>query len=184
MKKLTLSIGLVAAILSAKAQDTTCTYFQGKRVIEFDYQTSEILFEVDKENLKRGPLPKINLWDSKLKDFPKINFEKNMSESASMIDLLNKFYTYGFVVIKNAPTTNQYLLEFVSNIGPVRSTNFGMFFDVMSKPNPNDLAYKSIALPPHTDNPYRMPVPGIQFLHCLKNEVSGGFSTLVDGFAV
>ena len=46
MKKLTLSIGLVAAILSTKAQDTTCTYFKGKRVIEFDYQTSEIIYEV------------------------------------------------------------------------------------------------------------------------------------------
>ena len=47
MKKLTLSIGLVAAILSTKAQDTTCTYFQGKRVLEFDYQTNEILYEVE-----------------------------------------------------------------------------------------------------------------------------------------
>jgi len=46
VKKLTLTIGLVAAILSAKAQDTTCTYFKGKRVIEFDYQTSEIIYEV------------------------------------------------------------------------------------------------------------------------------------------
>ena len=42
MKKLTLSIGLVAAILSAKAQDTTCTYFKGKKVYEFDYQKSWI----------------------------------------------------------------------------------------------------------------------------------------------
>ena len=49
MKKITLSIGLVAAILSAKAQDTTCTYFKGKRVLEFDYQTSEILFEVEQK---------------------------------------------------------------------------------------------------------------------------------------
>ena len=46
MKKLTLSIGLVAAILSAKAQDTTCTYFKGKQVYEFDYQTDEIIYEV------------------------------------------------------------------------------------------------------------------------------------------
>ena len=45
MKKLTLSIGLVAAILSAKAQDTTCTYFTGKRVIEFDYKMDTILYE-------------------------------------------------------------------------------------------------------------------------------------------
>ena len=28
---------------------------------------------------------------------------------------------------------------------------------MMSKPNPNDLAYKPIALPPHTDNPARKP---------------------------
>ena len=47
MKKLTISIGLLAAILSAKAQDTTCTYFKGKRVIEFDYQTSEIKYEAE-----------------------------------------------------------------------------------------------------------------------------------------
>ena len=45
MKKITLSIGLVAAILSAKAQDTTCTYFTGKRVIEFDYKMDTILYE-------------------------------------------------------------------------------------------------------------------------------------------
>jgi hypothetical protein len=44
MKKLTLSIGLVAAILSTKAQDTTCTYFTGKEVYEFDYQMDTILY--------------------------------------------------------------------------------------------------------------------------------------------
>ena len=44
MKKLTLSIGLVAAIMSAKAQDTTCTYFKGKEVYEFDYQMDTILY--------------------------------------------------------------------------------------------------------------------------------------------
>ena len=43
MKKITLSIGLVAAILSANAQDTTCTYFKGKEVFEFDYQMDTIL---------------------------------------------------------------------------------------------------------------------------------------------
>ena len=47
MKKLTLSIGLVAAILSAKAQDTTCTYFTGKEVYEFDYQMDTILWWED-----------------------------------------------------------------------------------------------------------------------------------------
>lgn len=158
--------------------------------VEFDdgticeYNLEDLYSEIDNRSLKKGPLPTLQLWDSNLKILPEIDFENNMSESKSMIDLLNMFYTYGFVLIRNAPTTDKYLLEFVNSIGPVRSTNFGIYFDVMSKPNPNDLAYKPVALPPHTDNPYRMPVPGIQFLHCLKNEVSGGLSTLVDGFSV
>ena len=45
MKKLTLSIGLVAAMLSTKAQDTICTYFKGNEVFEFNYQTNEITKE-------------------------------------------------------------------------------------------------------------------------------------------
>ena len=45
MKKLTLSVGLLMGILSANAQDTTCTYFVGKRVIEFDYYMDTILYE-------------------------------------------------------------------------------------------------------------------------------------------
>ena len=45
MKKLTLSVGLLIGVMSMKAQDTTCTYFKGKRVVEFNYQTSKILYE-------------------------------------------------------------------------------------------------------------------------------------------
>tara|TARA_R100001163_G_scaffold62984_1_gene54326 strand:+ start:458 stop:814 length:357 start_codon:yes stop_codon:yes gene_type:complete len=45
MKKLTLSIGLLMGVMSMKAQDTTCTYFVGKRVIEFDYYMDTILYE-------------------------------------------------------------------------------------------------------------------------------------------
>jgi len=71
MKKLTLSIGLVAAILSAKAQDTTCTYFTGKRVIEFNYQTSEVLYEVEQAKkfynieVKYGDVLCLDLSDKK-----------------------------------------------------------------------------------------------------------------------
>jgi hypothetical protein len=45
MKKLTLSIALAVGIMSAKAQDTTCTYFVGNEVYEFNFQTSEIISE-------------------------------------------------------------------------------------------------------------------------------------------
>ena len=71
MKKITLSIGLVAAILSAKAQDTTCTYFTGKRVLEFDHQTNEIIYEVKHKakfydiEIKYGNILCLDLSDKK-----------------------------------------------------------------------------------------------------------------------
>jgi len=101
-----------------------------------------------------------------------------------MYQALVCFYQYGFVIFKNVPTENNFIVSFANSIGSIRRTNFGEFFNVKSKPNPNDLAYTSLPLAPHTDNPYRKPVPCIQMLHCIENEVKGGLSTLVDGFTV
>jgi hypothetical protein len=73
MKKLTLSIGLLAGILSSNAQDTTCTYFKGKNVYEFNYQTNEIIGKdehIDKFydiNVKYGDVLCLHLSDRKLR---------------------------------------------------------------------------------------------------------------------
>jgi len=66
----------------------------------------------------------------------------------------------------------------------LRTTNFGATFEVISKPDPNNLAYTSQALPLHTDLTNQELPPGYQFLHCLANEARGGGSLLCDGFAV
>ena len=123
-------------------------------------------------------------WDSKFGKIDKFNYAEDMFENKEMYDMLIKFYKYGFVLIKNVPTKKNFIVNFANSIGSVRRTNFGEYFDVKSVPNPNDLAYTSLPLAPHTDNPYRNPVPCIQLLHCIKNEVRGGLSTLVDGFTV
>jgi gamma-butyrobetaine dioxygenase len=88
------------------------------------------------------------------------------------------------VIFEGVPTAPGTVLKVASMFGFTRETNFGALFDVRSTPDATDLAYTSVSLDPHTDNPYRAPVPGIQLLHCLVNETSGGLSTLVDGFAV
>ena len=123
-------------------------------------------------------------WDSNLKNIKNFEFNNDFSESKEMYQLLTSFYEYGFVVIKNVPTNDNFIVKFANSIGSVGRTNFGEHFNVKSKPDPNDLAYTSLQLAPHTDNPYRNPVPCIQLLHCIENEVSGGYSTLVDGFTV
>ena len=123
-------------------------------------------------------------WDSSLSDFNNYEFNENIFEERKMYEALINFYKFGFVIFKKVPTKNNFIVKFANSIGSIRRTNFGEFFNVKSKPNPNDLAYTSLALAPHTDNPYRNPVPCIQILHCIENEVNGGYSTLVDGFTV
>ena len=123
-------------------------------------------------------------WDSKLKNVHKFEYVDDIFESREMYDLLIKFYKYGFIIFKNVPTEENFIVKFANQIGSVRRTNFGEHFNVKSKSNPNDLAYTTLHLSPHTDNPYRNPVPCIQLLHCIINEVSGGLSTLVDGYTV
>jgi gamma-butyrobetaine dioxygenase len=90
----------------------------------------------------------------------------------------------GVIVVDGVETVEGTVLEVAGRLGYVRDTNFGRLFDVRTVPDSNDLAYRAIALGPHTDNPYREPVPGIQLLHCLVNETTGGWSTLVDALAV
>jgi gamma-butyrobetaine dioxygenase len=146
-------------------------------------EIDKIAQEFSNEDTVIKPIIKIK-WDSALKDIKNFRYQDNFFESKEMYDLLVSFYKYGFVVIKNIPTEDNFIVKFANSIGSVRRTNFGEYFDVKSKPNPNDLAYTSLALAPHTDNPYRNPVPCIQLLHCIVSEVSGGLSTLVDGYTV
>ena len=148
--------------------------------IKFKYEVNELLYELD----KKEPIEKLVLWNSSLQKKPTTEYKKDIFETKEMFNILQNFYKYGFVIFKNVPLEDNFILKFANSIGTVRPTNFGESFSVKSVPKPNDLAYTSIALTPHTDNPYRKPIPCIQLLHCLENEVKGGFSTLVDGFAV
>ena len=97
---------------------------------------------------------------------------------------LHDYIARGFLLIHGTSTEPDAILSIARRFGFVRETNFGAFFEVYSRPDSTDLAYRPVALGPHTDNPYRSPVPGIQLLHCLQNQTSGGLSTLVDSLAV
>ena len=148
--------------------------------IKFDYEIKELFYELNK-NL---PYEKPILWNSKIKSKPEASYREHMFDTINMYDLLQNFYKYGFIIIKKTPAEEDFLVKFANSIGTVRPTNFGTTFNVRSEKNYNDLAYTDQHIAAHTDNPYRKPIPCIQLLHCIYNEVEGGFSTVVDGFAV
>ena len=88
----------------------------------------------------------------------------------------------GFVLLRGVPTDDGAVLDVAGSFGFVRVTNYGDLFDVRVAADPNNLAFTSLPISPHTDNPYRDPVPTLQLLHCLRNAAQGGDSGLVDGF--
>ncbi|MGD9704154.1 MAG: TauD/TfdA family dioxygenase [Acidimicrobiia bacterium] len=127
--------------------------------------------------------PPVRPWRADLSPLP-VHDWRAMVEDGPFLAALGDFLELGFVVLQQTPTEPGTVLDVAARFGFVRETNFGRLFDVRSYPDSNDLAYRPIPLGPHTDNPYRSPVPGIQLLHCLVNDTSGGLSTLVDGIAV
>ncbi len=91
---------------------------------------------------------------------------------------------YGVSIVTGLADELEAGLDVARRIGHLRETNFGLTFDVESKPDPNNLAYTADALPLHTDLTNQEMPPGYQFLHCLANEAVGGGSTFCDGAAV
>lgn len=88
----------------------------------------------------------------------------------------------GLVLLSEVPAQPGAVLEVAGSMGCVRETNYGRLFDVRVEAAPANLAFTSLPIAPHTDNPYRDPVPTVQFLHCLRSAADGGDSVFVDGF--
>ncbi len=80
----------------------------------------------------------------------------------------------GLLLVHDVPTEPGMVLDVASSFAFVRTTNYGDLFDVRVEPQPVNLAFTGRAIAPHTDNPYRDPVPGIQLLHCLRVVVRRG----------
>jgi gamma-butyrobetaine dioxygenase len=97
--------------------------------------------------------------------------------------LLDAVARYGAGLLRGVPAEDGMVTAVAETFGYVRETNYGRIFDVRVLADPANLAFTSRAIAPHTDNPYRDPVPTLQLLHCLRDASAGGETVLVDGFA-
>ena len=132
------------------------------------------------DNPEAIPLPKSWRTDLEFKRYDWLSLD----DPAQMKAMLTTYFENAFCIMDNVPTELGSLNQHAARFGFIRETNFNRLFDVETKPVTTDLAYTDVELASHTDNPYRLPVPSIQYLHCIRNEVEGGLSTLVDGMAV
>ena len=113
---------------------------------------------------------------------PRVSWREYTSRPATRLGCLDSLLCDGFFLLRDVPAEPGAVLDLVASFGFVRETNYGRLFDVRAEVTPANLAYTGLAIAPHTDNPYRDPVPTMQLLHCLVSAVEGGESGLVDGF--
>ncbi|MEV6542123.1 TauD/TfdA family dioxygenase [Streptomyces sp. NPDC051665] len=113
---------------------------------------------------------------------PEASWAEYLGDPVAKARVLESVLGLGFALLRDVPCREGQVLEVAETFGYVRETNYGRLFDVRVEPDPNNLAFTGARITPHTDNPYRDPVPTLQLLHCLSNAAVGGDSALVDGF--
>ncbi|MFI0474222.1 TauD/TfdA family dioxygenase [Halomonas sp. HMF6819] len=122
------------------------------------------------------------LWSASDAPRTDVDFDQACGDDAALLDMLEALHRDGFVVVSNVPGREDGMQTLIDRVGPLRRTNWGGIADVKSVANAYDLTMTQRGLEPHTDNPYRDPIPGYIWLHCLTNAADGGDSTLADGF--
>ncbi|SIS69218.1 TauD/TfdA family dioxygenase [Neptunomonas antarctica] len=129
-------------------------------------------------------LPEI--WDkARISDeLPSTCCDSIMQNDAQLLTWLRELRDYGLALVTNVDTSPNSLIKVANRISFIRETNFGTIFNVEAKADANSTAYTDLRLPLHTDLPTRELQPGLQFLHCLVNDATGGESILVDGFKI
>jgi gamma-butyrobetaine dioxygenase len=149
----------------------------------FDHRLSKDAIEGRRQ--KRLALEPVALWDETLNNnIPEGDYNDVSTNDRALCSWLENVRKYGFAVLRNVPLELGMVCKVTELFGFIRETNYGRLFDVKTTVNPNNLAFTSLGLSAHTDNPYRNPTPTLQLLHCLQSSAVGGNSVLVDGFKV
>ena len=123
------------------------------------------------------------LWDSGTMSEPPTFSGTGILQDDDLLEAwLRAVAVHGITRLRNVTSEAGMVARVGERIGPVRTSNFSRVFDVRVQPGPKSNAYTSLALTPHTDLPTREYQPGLQLLHCLRANGSGGQAIMVDGY--
>ena len=130
-------------------------------------------------------LVQTRLWRGEFNTEEKVRFsaEDILSSDDVLAQWLRATKRSGLTIVEGLADSVEAGKAIAARVGQLRLTNFGTTFEVISKSEPNNLAYTAEALPLHTDLTNQELAPGYQFLHCLANDSIGGGSIFSDGFA-
>lgn len=128
----------------------------------------------------------ITMWDRDVIDanHPLVPYDEIMGSDDGVREWLAKTAEFGFCVAVGTPANAEATESLLRRIGYVRETIFGGMWEFTADLTKADTAYTNLELRPHTDGTYSHDAPGVQLLHCMHFEGTGGESTMVDAFAI
>ena len=92
-------------------------------------------------------------------DIPECDWDRYLAAPGSRLAALDAVLRTGFVLLHGVPTDEGTVLEVADSFGFVRVTNYGDLFDVRVEADPNNLAFTSLPITPHTDTPTAIRYP-------------------------
>ena len=125
-------------------------------------------------------------WNSpvEITSFPEITYKEVMSDEG-VKTWFKHIQRTGFALVTESPATPEATKNLMERMAYIRNSIFGGFSVWDNKlENPDDTAFTSLSIEPHTDGTYVHDAPGLQTLHCIKRDSIGGENQLVDGLAI
>ncbi|XP_058402139.1 gamma-butyrobetaine dioxygenase [Diceros bicornis minor] len=151
---------------------------------EADWLKKRCFSQQARESLQRELfLPECQYWGSELQ-LPTLDFEDVLINDEHAYKWLSSLKKVGIVRLTGAADRCGEVLKLGKRIGFLYLTFYGHTWQVQDKIDANNVAYTTGKLSFHTDYPALRHPPGVQFLHCIKQTVTGGESEIVDGFNV
>jgi len=174
------AISAAAVATSGPAVEITWANESTPSVLPVDFLAQYRVPSTPTARLNRRP----TLWDASLKSAPSVPYADIMASDDGLVAWLDAVAEYGFAIATDTPATAEATEALVRRASYVRETIFGGFWEFTADLSKADTAYTTLELRPHTDGTYSHDAPGLQMLHCLGFEGTGGESTMVDGFAI
>ena len=124
------------------------------------------------------------LWTAEIaNDPPKISLSEIDADDTGLRRWLTMVRDFGFTIVTGVPNRVGAVVELAERIAHLQETHFGREFQVISKPDPENLAYTAVKLTvPHRcgqpSQPAGSPVSSLSS----NSRQKGGESILIDGF--
>ncbi|KAL2125629.1 hypothetical protein VTJ04DRAFT_1994 [Mycothermus thermophilus] len=111
----------------------------------------------------------------------RVSYKDWLNDDKVFFNALKDLSQTGLIFVTDVPQDEKSVEHIATRIGPLMYTFYGWTWDVKSKPQAENVAYTNVFLGLHQDLMYHDPIPGLQLLHCLANDCSGGESLFSNG---